>query len=197
MVGLFQSQLASHRGGVVSNPVFQQTFGTTSFAFSAGLVETEDFTIRPEPPRNGILGPPESPVSLLQIRDGTSNTLLAGTASINPRQPACQDGHCLGWWIGRPSYAAELTYLDTDTVRWVELRKRPGEEPQANYRADDAPADDTTPARPRGFGGGHPGGGLFVFADVRARQINEAIDPEILAALATRSGRELISSDDF
>ena len=84
-------------------------------------------------------------------------------------------------------------------MRWVELRQVDGEEPQSNYRLNDSlpPPDAATPARPRGFGGNDPDGGLFVFADGRVRLISEAIDPGVLAAPAKRSGREFISSKAF
>ena len=47
------------------------------------------------------------------------------------------------------------------------------------------------------FASYHVGGAYFAFADGSARFVKESINPKVLAALLSRSGKEIVSSDDL
>jgi prepilin-type processing-associated H-X9-DG protein len=49
----------------------------------------------------------------------------------------------------------------------------------------------------RGLFGHHPAGTNFAFADGSVRLLKETIAPELMQALVTRNGGEVVSSDDF
>jgi prepilin-type processing-associated H-X9-DG protein len=123
-----------------------------------------------------------------EIRDGASQTLLAGERSRNvadatwvgaiPEAKACTNPK----WKNpgcEASMALVLAHTGpTPGQAWVET---------PNHKQ--AGADD--------FWSMHPGGGNFAFADGSVHFLKETIDPKVFSALSTRAGREVVSSDQF
>jgi prepilin-type N-terminal cleavage/methylation domain-containing protein/prepilin-type processing-associated H-X9-DG protein len=191
-VEIFQSPLSS-AGAKFRNNAFGseagQLFGATAFAFNAGAADVTAIGTSTQP-KNGALGPPLAPTNLQRFPDGTSSTILAGTKYVDTQQAngEAQPGNEFGWWLGQ----------SPDTIRWIELLVTPGAE-ATNYLPDSRRyLSVVSPPRALPFGGGHPYGGTFLFADGHVKQIPYVgVDPVMLRAVATRAGGETIDSEDF
>lgn len=111
-------------------------------------------------PRAGVFGY-EGRYTIVNIPDGTSNTLLVMETGLNP-------GH---WAYGGPS-----------TVRGIE----PGMEP---YFGEGRPFGGFHSSRASVFEGWNRHG-IIAMCDASTRTIGNSIDPTVLAALATAAGKE-------
>jgi len=124
-------------------------------------------------------------VRLVEVHDGTSNTILLGEYGRGP------DGVGAGKWfaagdfvvqrvasagINRP-YSAPMPFVST---MWASGNV-PSFGPQ-NYL---------------GFGSWHPGGANFAFCDGSVKFLKDTTDLRVLSALATRAGGEVISASDY
>jgi prepilin-type N-terminal cleavage/methylation domain-containing protein len=129
-------------------------------------------------------------VSLGNISDGTSNTLMIGEKHIRPasmrgmnedrsifdgnlncyRRIAGYDGLGITYPIPNPPTGATLYPLTIES--------------------------DTTSTSNAYFGGPHPGGVLFAFCDGTVRAVPQSIDPYTLCYLAARADNQTISLPD-
>ncbi len=123
-------------------------------------VGSDAATLRPDHPRAGVFGH-EGRYTIVNIPDGTSNTLLVMETGLNP-------GH---WAYGGPS-----------TVRGIE----PGMEP---YFGEGRPFGGFHNSRASVFDGWNRHG-MVAMCDASTRTISNSIDPTVLAALATAAGKE-------
>ena len=108
------------------------------------------------------------PVRLINITDGTSNTLLAGENDFMPAGVPSTYG---------PVWAYGYLYSWTGTSYGI--NKRDGSS-DANYGA---------------FRSQHTGGANLAFADGTVRFISEMINSTTFTALGTRAGGEAVSVD--
>ncbi|MCS6977116.1 MAG: DUF1559 domain-containing protein [Gemmatales bacterium] len=126
-----------------------------------------------------------SRVTLLNIYDGTSNTLFFGERDHNePRWRAFQE---LGGWAWA-NYLAGQDYLYSTPVP-INYKVPPG--------YSDPPPLAIRDLRVCAFGSGHPGGANFSFGDgsVRFLTLTSNADLPVLQALSTRMNGEPISGD--
>ena len=114
-----------------------------------------------------------TPIKIIEILDGTSNTLLAGDKRLNIGrldQPTKDDdtGYTTGW--------------DEDTMRFTDRR------PQPDYF-------DVTGDGDERFGSSHPIRFNVVFADGSVRSLSYDIDKSVFASLGHRSDGNVINLD--
>ncbi|MFO0927391.1 MAG: DUF1559 domain-containing protein [Gemmataceae bacterium] len=121
-----------------------------------------------------------SSVRVVDLFDGTSNTLLFGERYH--RDPVYTDIDGLGGWAWA-NYLAGQDYLFSSRVP-INYLIPPGT-PLTNATKD---------PRVAAFGSGHPGGANFTFADgsVRFLTLTSNADLPLLQALSTRSGGEVV-----
>ncbi len=125
-------------------------------------------------------------VTIAQITDGTSQTFAAGEKSQNLSRAT---------WTGAVTNAA---------VPLVALQAGAGFDPEGGGALVIAhTGENHGPNSPSGQAHGdqywslHPGGANFLFADGSVRFIKEQIGFTIFQSLATRSGGEILSADQF
>jgi prepilin-type processing-associated H-X9-DG protein len=118
-------------------------------------------------------------VDFSSIRDGLSNTFLAGELDFgltNYMWGACRMGEprwgASRWGVGYPGVSVATTFGVYNSDRLVA-----GLAEYQTFRSD------------------HPGGANFVFAGGSTRFISEFVDAKLLDALATRNGGEVVGSD--
>jgi len=114
---------------------------------------------------NGVLFR-NSRVRILDISDGTSNTLAVGERSSNLFRSS---------WTGSVTGAEEAQALVLGS-------------------ADHIP-NDLSAAHPEDFWSRHPLGVNFLYADGSVRSLSNAVSPSVFAALATRAGGEPVSAE--
>jgi prepilin-type N-terminal cleavage/methylation domain-containing protein/prepilin-type processing-associated H-X9-DG protein len=115
------------------------------------------------------------PLSLKDVRDGTSNTIMACEKAMSPRQ--YDTG---GWWFDEPIFLGgsdgtgrQGTVILPDTVAGA----------TGNY--------------PWNWGSNHTAGAQFVFADGSVRAIPYGTDGSIVYAFLSPAGNEVIPPLDF
>ncbi len=118
-------------------------------------------------------------VSFSGIRDGLTNTILAGELDYgisNYMWGACHMGEprwgASRWGVGYPGVSVATTFGVYNSDRLIA-----GLAEYQTFRSD------------------HPGGANFVFVGGSARFIGEFVDAKVLDALATRSGGEAVAGD--
>lgn len=128
-------------------------------------------------------------VRIAQIRGGTSNTLMVGERPVG-----FYEGY-MGWWFAGagwyPWFGASDVVLGVNERIPVEGICVPDGK-QASYGTGTL-ADDP---HAHHFWSYHPGGSNFLFADGSVHFLKYTIQPGVLAGLATRSDKEIVSHDD-
>jgi len=139
---------------------------------------------------NGLLGH-NFAFAMRDITDGTSNTMMVGERATN-RGPGEEQ---FSTWVGSVSEGEQAI------ARVLGIADHA---PNSQYREeghdhDDDGDDDHDHEEHHldDFGSRHPAGTNFVFSDGSAHLITETIDLDVYRALATRSGGEVISSQDY
>jgi len=113
-------------------------------------------------------------VKIRDIRDGTSNTFMAGESA----------------YAGSSAYGGSQNYW----IRAEEMDYRPilG---TASYPMNFQVYNITTRVHP--FGSEHEGGGFMLFCDGGVKFVSENIDTGTYRALSTRANNELIDDEDY
>jgi prepilin-type processing-associated H-X9-DG protein len=165
-------------------------YALSSYGGSAGLraVHSGGPPSFPRISRDGVffLG---SDLRLMNVTDGTSNTLLFGERlhydpEFDRRRPVIWSGAtAVGGW-GRWGYVANAGVMFQVTLHAAA---------PINYRVP--PNGDFSTLENRGcaFGSGHPGGANFAFADGSVRFLSDNMPLATLQALCTRAGGEAVS----
>jgi prepilin-type N-terminal cleavage/methylation domain-containing protein/prepilin-type processing-associated H-X9-DG protein len=138
----------------------------------------------PRPRCNGVIYE-SSRTRIADISDGTSNTVLVGERPPSPDL-------FWGWWTWS-AFDASLGVRDTFAVY-----ANSGTMPPiacANFFPEQFRPGANNNCDAHHFWSAHPGGGNWIFADGSVRFLAYQSEP-ILAALATRSGGEVMSSPD-
>jgi prepilin-type N-terminal cleavage/methylation domain-containing protein/prepilin-type processing-associated H-X9-DG protein len=129
-----------------------------------------------------LFGPaPRGPVRILEITDGTSNTLLAADKRMNRR--------FLGQWQEDDSEGYTAGF-DEDTMRLT--TQPPAPDHNSGALVNGKPIDGQML-----FGSSHTGGFNAVFADGSVHFISYGIDPTIFNRLGNRSDGQVIPGDSF
>jgi prepilin-type processing-associated H-X9-DG protein len=127
---------------------------------------------------------PNSRVSLAQVPDGTSNTLLVG------ERPPSFDLY-YGWWFADAGWGP-VWFGATGVVLGGQELSMPTALP-ASY--GQGTLNDPTDSHIWHFWSLHPGGANFLFADGSVRRIRYGIPANLLGDLATRHGGEAVNVD--
>jgi prepilin-type processing-associated H-X9-DG protein len=124
-------------------------------------------------------------VKLVEIRDGTSNTLLLGEFGRGPGNIGMGN-----WFVAWDASVQRIALAGINRAYTAPL-------PFAERMNPPAQPPLQGPQSYMGFGSYHPGGANFAFCDGSVRFIKESTDLRVLAALGTRAGGEAVSASDF
>lgn len=135
-----------------------------------------------------------SRVGINQITDGSSNTFVVGERSHNLSY-ATWTGRAIGGWLfTTASFEGGTNKFDPEPEESfcmilgpIELSEEDGMMRTPNYPS----------AHVEDYWSRHPGGVNFLFGDGSVRFIKNTINEHVYAALATRNGGEVISSDSY
>lgn len=138
--------------------------------------------------QDGVFAP-NHPVSVGDIVDGTSTTIMLG------EKPPSFDtgdgnGELYGWWYAGAGISPEIGC--SDTLLGTAERMTPGGTPNT-FRP--GKLIDPMNLDQFHFWSLHTGGGVFLFADGSAKMINYTIGQSLLNAMATIAGGEPVSLD--
>jgi prepilin-type N-terminal cleavage/methylation domain-containing protein/prepilin-type processing-associated H-X9-DG protein len=164
-------------------------YAMSSYGGNAGRRLPPDF------PRTNLPGMffMDSSVRVQDVYDGTCHTFLFGERyhydpEFDRRQPVVwPETYPIGGW-GRWGMVANTGAMGNVTLSTPV---------QINYQV---PTDGnllTLQKRQMAFGSGHPGGANFAFADGSVHFLRNQTSLEVLEALSTRCGGEVVSADDF
>jgi len=186
----------SHLTAAVAPPWTYGFYGCSSYGGSGGK---RSFPAGPAPEypgltRDGIFWF-DSSVRIADVTDGASNTFLFGE-----RFRYDPEGDGLS-----PILTPDGPNSSRDAGRWAFVTSGAGAIAQVtlstpvpiNYRVP--PDGDLSALQNRvcAFGSGHPGGANFAFADGHVCFLRDSTPLEVLQALSTRNGGELISNGDY
>jgi len=175
----------------LSRPWSWGFYGMSSYGGNAGKR-----SVPPGPPpdfagitRDGIFFI-DSQVRLSDITDGSSHTFLFGERfhhdpEFDRRQPVVLPGIARMAELGRWGFAAgggAMANVTLHTAAKINFQVPPG--------ADPLNVNDRVCA----YGSGHSGGANFTFADGSARFVAEDLPLELLQALSTRAGEEVVQT---
>lgn len=161
----------------------------SSYAFCRGNVEPENAAVSPltwKPDDGAIISRLSGKVRIADIRDGTTNTLMAGEMHYNVRGWTDRSGSPrsgnTNWVWGHPGQGCveASTSVPLNTLDYV-----PSNVPLF-FRTNGVYA----------FRSSHANGGDFVFADGHTQFISETIDFSVYQAIGSRSGSEPVTLAD-
>lgn len=170
-------------------PVAPTYSAYSSYAFCRGNVEPENAAVSPltwKPDDGAIISRLSGKVRIADIRDGTTNTLIAGEMHYNLRGWTDRNGNVrsgnTNWVWGHPGQGCveASTSVPLNTLDYV-------------------PSSVAMYFRKNGvyaFRSSHANGGDFVFADGHTQFISQTIDFSVYQAIGSRSGAEVISAFD-
>jgi len=193
-----------------NNPIVQQgmTYALTSYGGNGGMrsypaqTATTDGIFHSTGPASEPL-PNQRPVRLKDVRDGASRTLLFGErshtdAGLETFVPAgwTQTFFEWGWWAasaGRKS-VGQVTMSACAPINYrlpFNYTTRKSYSPPVG---SSAALQAYIILRQCAWGSNHPGGANFTRADGSVHFTNEAMELDVLEAISTRSGSELLST---
>ncbi|GAB4154328.1 MAG: DUF1559 domain-containing protein [Planctomycetaceae bacterium] len=125
-----------------------------------------------------IIAHDQGSTRMRDITDGTANTLMVGELNYGLKNYMFRSGPCAGqlrggvasWGIGYPGFSIGTTVGVFNSDRLIT-----GFDEYQTFRSD------------------HPGGAHFCLVDGSVRFVAEHIDSNLLDALATRAGKEVVS----
>jgi prepilin-type N-terminal cleavage/methylation domain-containing protein/prepilin-type processing-associated H-X9-DG protein len=148
-------------------------------------------------PNMGAVGSPSgmfyrnSRTSVADVTDGTSQTIAIGERSHNLSYVTWTARSITGW-LGKTSFIEGGTdqFNPSPEECWTQVLGPAG--------LEDGPRTPNHPmAHVEDYWSRHPGGVNFLYADGSVRFIKSSIHPVAYRALATRSGQEVVSSDQY
>jgi prepilin-type processing-associated H-X9-DG protein/prepilin-type N-terminal cleavage/methylation domain-containing protein len=124
-------------------------------------------------------------VRLVEILDGTSNTLLLGEFGRGPQNIG--GGNWFAAWDATVQRVASagINQAYTAPLPFADKMTPSSQPPQSG------------PQSYMGFGSYHPGGANFAFCDGSVRFLKSGTNQRVLSALATRAGGEVVSASDY
>ena len=150
------------------------SFGSTDYVGSAGTKASGLYAVAYTCPEMGVPVAGSgmlfwrNNVRIRDVRDGTSNTFIAGEAWANTAQSGAT-GFANAWHYGESVIRSTCA---------------------------DSPLN-ASPTCSYCFRSQHEGGAFFAMADGQVRFVSENIDTTVYGALGTRAGNELIDDEDF
>ena len=133
-------------------------------------------------PRGVLLTSSSPNNSIKTLVDGTAYTIVVGEAHEAE----------FGYWIGHKNFldqSAPISAINglTPSTVWASCQVAPTNKLLGKMGCDLS----------QEFASYHSGGAYFSFADGSARFVKDSIDPKVLAALLSRKGKEIVSSDQL
>ena len=128
---------------------------------------------------------------IADITDGTSQTMAVGERSHNLSY-VTWTARSIGGWLGKSSALEGGTDLFNPSPEecWTQVLGPAG--------LEDGPRTINNPeAHVEDYWSYHPGGGNFLFGDGSVHFLKSGIAPSVYRAMATRNGREVVSSDAY
>jgi prepilin-type N-terminal cleavage/methylation domain-containing protein/prepilin-type processing-associated H-X9-DG protein len=133
-----------------------------------------------------------SRVGIGDILDGSSNTFVVGERSHDLSYVTWTGRTVGGWLHPTPTFEGGRNRFDPEPEESFTMFLGPVELEGNFPRTPNYPSAHVEDYRSR-----HPGGVNFLFGDGSVRFIKESVTPAVYAALATRAGREVLSSDQY
>jgi prepilin-type processing-associated H-X9-DG protein len=155
----------------------------SSYGFCAGSQYAWAHVVPSYPPHDGVMIPgDQGRVTLTNIYDGTSNTMIAGEMHYSVKDYLYTSGPYAGarrlgntcWVFGYPSYSFGTTFVTY------------------NKKTHAGPATQTGI---QGFRSEHAAGANFAFSDGSVRSLPYTIPYSVYQALSTRNGGEIVDQD--
>lgn len=131
--------------------------------------------------RGVLLAADDPSVSIESIADGTAQTLMIGEAPESIH----------GYWAGPWNFFAQRVPINARLARAGDTRWAACVVPAGSVGVVGRLGCDDGQA----FHSYHPGGSHFVLADGSARYFRETLSPQVLAALLSRDGGEIVSDE--